>query len=92
MVTFLGFKLSELKCAVYSSLLAIFITYIISSILGSYATKKEKNPNDKPDKLSFKSQIIHTLVSFSKIPLANSIIIFIISVVAVLISNKLGIC
>lgn len=91
-MTFFNFPLIEWKCAVYSSLLAIFINLIISYIIIYFASKDEINPGNKPDKLSFKGQIIHSLVSFTKIPSANSIIIFIISVTAVLISHKVWDC
>jgi hypothetical protein len=91
-MAFLGFPLIEWKCAVYSSLLAIFINLVISYIILYFATKEEVNPGNKPHKLSFKSQLIHSLVSFIKIPSANSIIIFIISVTAVLISHKVWDC
>jgi len=89
---FFNFPLVEWKCAVYSSLLAIFINLIISYIIIYFASKHEINPGNEPHKLSFKSQLVHSLVAFSKIPSANSIIVFIISVTAVLISHKVWNC
>lgn len=88
----LGFPIIEWKCAIYSSLLAIFINLVISYIILYFATKEEINPENKPEELSFKSQLMHSLVSFIKIPSANSLIILIISVTAVLISHKVWNC
>jgi len=89
---YLGFPLIEWKCAIYSSLLAIFINLVISYIILFFATRDELEPGNNSHKLSFKSQMVHSLVAFTKIPIPNSIIIFIISVTAVLISHKIWNC
>lgn len=88
----LHFPVSEWKCAIYSSLLAIFINLILSYIIIFFASNEEINPKNEPHNLTFKSQLVHSLVAFTKIPSANSIIIFVISVTAVLISHKVWNC
>ncbi len=86
------FSSTVIKCAILSSLVAVVINLIASYIIIRYATKNEIKPVDGPDKLSFKSQLMHALIYYTKIPLSSSLIVFIISVLAVLISHSIWKC
>ena len=82
------FPPSEIKCAVYSALVAVLLNLLLPHLAKGYATKEEVKPKNGADKLSFKGQLMHMLVHHAQVPLSSSVLIFVISVLSVLISYK----
>ena len=82
------FPPGEIKCAVYSALVAVLLNLLLPHLAKGYATKEEVKPKNGADKLSFKGQLMHMLVHHAQVPLSSSALIFVISVLSVLISYK----
>ena len=82
------FPNSEIKCAVYSALVAVLLNLLLPYLAKGYATKEEVKPKNGADKLPFKGQLMHMMVHHAQVPLSSSVIIFSISLLSVLISYK----
>jgi hypothetical protein len=82
------FPPGEIKCAVYSALVAVLLNLLLPHLAKGYATKEEVKPKNGADKLSFKGQLMHMLVHHAQVPLSSSALIFVISVLSILISYK----
>lgn len=82
------FPSSEIKCAVYSALVAVLLNLLLPHLAKRYATKEEVQPKNGPSTLSFTGQIMHMLVHHAQVPRSSSVIIFSITLLSVLISYK----
>ena len=82
------FPTSEIKCAVYSAIVAVLLNLLLPYLVKGLATKEEVNPKNGADKLSFKEQLMHMMVHHSQVPLSSSVIIFSITFLSILISYK----
>jgi hypothetical protein len=82
------FPISEIKCAVYSAIVAVLLNLLLPYLAKGYATKEQVKPKNGANTLSFKSQIMHMLVHHSQVPLSSSLIVFLITLLSVLISYK----
>lgn len=79
----------QLKCASYSSFVAVILNLLLPFIAGKFATQEEIMPKNGAVSLSFKGQIMHMLVHHNQVPFSSSVLIFTITFLSVALGYKL---
>ena len=83
------FLVSEIKCAIYSALVAIMLNLLLPRLAKGYATEEQVKPKNGAHTLSFNGQLMHMLVHYAQVPFSSSALIFVITLLSVLISYKI---
>jgi|MDSV01.2.fsa_nt_gb hypothetical protein len=80
---------SELHCILNACVMAVVLNLGLSYALAPMATPEEVKPPGCPSKLPLKSQVMHMLVHHKQVPLVSSVIVALVTGLAVYLGYKL---
>ena len=80
---------SESYCIANAILVAVFLNLVLSMLLKPFATADELKPPNGASQLSYKGQFMHMMVHHSQVPVMSSVIVGLITGVAVFLGYKL---
>ena len=81
----------ESYCVANAVLIAVLLNLVLPLLLRPLATADEIKPPDGAAKLSYKGQFMHMMVHHNQVPLMSSLIVALITGLAVFLGYKLGI-
>ena len=80
---------SELHCILNACVMAVVLNLGLSYALAPMATPEEVKPPNGAAKLPLKSQVMHMLVHHKQVPLVSSVIVALVTGLAVYLGYKL---
>ncbi len=81
----------EIHCAINATIVAVVLNLVLPMLVKHIATPEEIHPKNGARSLSFKGQLVHMMVHHAQVPLSSSVIIAVITFLAVYFGYKLKI-
>jgi hypothetical protein len=79
----------ELKCILNTVLIATLLNLALPMLLSPFATSEEKMPSKGPGSLDMKGQFMHMMVHHGKTPVSSSLIVALVTGLAVYLGYAL---
>jgi len=80
---------SKSNCVLNAVVMAVVLNLVLPAILRPFATSEEMSPPSGASSLSLKGQFMHMMVHHNQVPLMSSVIVALITGLAVFLGYKL---